>query len=104
MMDTRSLKSEPEDLSVRDEKEETIIRDEKGTMIRLSGNRQINLEEGAQAIQVNHAVCTYSPWKHYHSLIEAPQTCMLWAVLRSWVFEQEPKQLHFLFGSDSGSS
>ena len=52
MMDTRSLKSEPEDLSVRDEKDETIIRDEKGTMIRLSGNRQINLEEGAQAIQV----------------------------------------------------
>jgi len=36
------MKTEPEDLSVREER----------GMVRLPGNRQINLEAGAQAIQV----------------------------------------------------
>ena len=42
LMNSRVLKTEPEDLSVREER----------GMVRLPGNRQINLEAGAQAIQV----------------------------------------------------
>ena len=42
LMDARALKTEPEDLSVREER----------GFVRLPGNRQINLEAGAQAIQV----------------------------------------------------
>ena len=41
-MNSRVMKTEPEDLSVREER----------GMVRLPGNRQINLEAGAQAIQV----------------------------------------------------
>jgi len=51
VMDSAALKVEPEDLSVRDEDDEQAV-------VRLPGNRQINLEQGAQAIQdsINHVV------------------------------------------------
>jgi len=47
VMDPSALKVEPEDLSVREEER----------VVRLPGNRQINLEEGAQAIQASAAAC-----------------------------------------------
>ncbi|XP_023323982.1 protein grainyhead [Eurytemora carolleeae] len=47
VMNSRVMKTEPEDLSVREER----------GMVRLPGNRQINLEAGAQAIQASAAAC-----------------------------------------------
>jgi len=59
VVDSRSLKSEPEDLSVREDGRVISFTNNHGNsqMIRLSGNRQINLEEGAQAIQASAANC-----------------------------------------------
>jgi transcription factor CP2-like protein len=49
VMNSGVLKTEPEDLSVREERMER--------MVKLPGNRQINLEAGAQAIQASAAAC-----------------------------------------------